>query len=130
VWVDFLRLQVMYEAWTVDQPSITGGHVAPDRRPAAVGGEHYAAHPNDDILSGDSANNVFVYTGGRRQSVGGAVRVRDTMDFSRFGSAVWVGILARLSRAVLEAWTDRITRASPGATWRPIADLSSVENTL
>jgi hypothetical protein len=41
----------------------------------------------DDIVSGNSTDNVFVYAGGR-DIVGGAAGA-DTMDFSRFGSAVW-----------------------------------------
>src|SRR6185503_5645383 len=97
VWVD-LAIAGQYEAWTVDQPSISGGTWRAIGDLSSV--ENVTGTPYDDILSGNSTDNVFVYAGGR-DIVGGAAGA-DTMDFSRFGSAVWVDLS---TTGQYEAWT-------------------------
>jgi serralysin len=120
VWVD-LAIAGQYEAWTVDQPSISGGTWRPIVDLSGV--ENIIGTPYDDALAGSDADNVFVYTGGR-DGVGGAAGA-DTMDFSRFGSAVWVN----LANTGHEAWTTDQPSISNGA-WREIANLTSVENLI
>src|SRR6185295_10352664 len=117
-WVD-LAIAAQYEAWTVDQPSISGGTWRAIGDLSSV--ENIVGTAYDDILSGNSANNVFVYTGGR-DIVGGAAGA-DTIDFSGFGSAVWVDLS---TTGQYEAWTVDQPSIS-GGTWRAIGDLSSVE---
>jgi len=119
VWVD-LAIAGQYEAWTVDQPSISGGTWRAIGDLSSV--ENIVGTAYDDILSGNSTDNVFVYAGGR-DIVGGAAGA-DTMDFSRFGSAVWVDLS---TTGQYEAWTVDQPSIS-GGTWRAIGDLSSVEN--
>jgi serralysin len=119
VWVD-LAIAGQYEAWTVDQPSISGGTWRPIADLSSV--ENIVGTAYDDIVSGNSTDNVFVYAGGR-DIVGGAAGA-DTMDFSRFGSAVWVDLS---TTGQYEAWTVDQPSIS-GGTWRAIGDLSSVEN--
>jgi serralysin len=66
-------------------------------------------------------NDWLKYGGGLATIDGGTGT--DTVDFSLFGSAVWVD----LQYAGREAWTmDRVTLS--GGTWREIADLAADEN--
>src|SRR6185436_12507241 len=72
-----------------------------------------------------AADNVFGHVGGFDKVDGRAGN--DTLDFSRFASAVWVDL--SYSGAPGEAWTmDRATL--DGGTWRAIADVASVENVV
>jgi Ca2+-binding RTX toxin-like protein len=77
-------------------------------------GGTFAALGGDDKLS---------YTGGQVTIDGGAGS--DRLDFSQFGSAVWVD----LAYAGTEAWTRGGTTVDSG-TWREIADLANIENVV
>ena len=72
-----------------------------------------------DTLGG---NDHLSYTGGYARIDGGLGT--DTVDFSNFGSAVWVNLAYS---GTSEGWTRDATDLSAG-TWREIADLTDVEN--
>ena len=96
---------------TNDEPTFTNNA---DTVTLPVLGGTFNALGGDDRLS---------YTGGAVTIDGGAGT--DTVDFSSFGSAVWVG----LAYNGPEIWTmDRADLS--GGTWRAIGDLSNVENLI
>ncbi len=72
-----------------------------------------------DTLGGD---DHVSYTGGYARIDGGLGT--DTVDFSNFGSAVWVNLAYS---GTSEGWTRDDTHVRSG-TWREIADLTDVEN--
>jgi Ca2+-binding RTX toxin-like protein len=117
VWVDLAYAGD--EAWTRDAANVLAGTWR------AIGNlngvENVIGTANDDQLFGDANANRFFYSGGL-DFVDGRGGV-DTIDFSSFGSAVWVD----LTYNGVEAWTmDRADLV--GGTWRTIVDLANVES--
>jgi hypothetical protein len=81
----------------------------------------------DDIIIGDDADNTIVFIGTAGQHhidsfYGGGGS--DTVDFSRYGAAVWVD----LTNPVVEAWTQFSGAVNLAQPWYEIADLISIEN--
>lgn len=80
-----------------------------------------------DTFFGDGADNIYSYFG--KMGSGGTDMAygrggTDTIDFSKFDSAVWVDL--GISHGA-EAWT-RDTETVDSGTWRPIAYLDGFEN--
>ncbi|MFZ5962218.1 M10 family metallopeptidase C-terminal domain-containing protein [Thalassococcus sp. BH17M4-6] len=137
VWVD-LAYTVGLEAWTRDTGSARPGQPGTWREIADLANiENVTATGFDDMLIGDGGSNVLRGLGGNdlillTEADAGAVDTldggedTDTVDFSRFGAAVWVDLAYT---AGLEAWTRDTTSALPGVgPWREIAALESIEN--
>jgi Ca2+-binding RTX toxin-like protein len=107
------------EGWTMDRPNLAGGTWRAIAEVANA--ENVVGTAFNDFLRGNGSDNTIFYTGGLDtvDGMGGS----DTIDFSRFGSAVWVD-LASNGR---EAWTRGNAGLTSG-TWREIADLAAIEN--
>jgi hypothetical protein len=111
------------EGWIMGQPDVVG-------TPRAIveidNVENLVGTAFNDLLRGDDGDNTFFYTGGldRMDGMGGS----DTIDFSRFGAAVWVD-LTRTASGDNEAWTRDGPTVTSGA-WRALANLDGVENVV
>ena len=119
IWVDLTYAG--REAWTQDATDLVSGTWREIADLSSL--ENVVGTVHSDLLRGDSASNVLAYTGGL-DTLDGNLGV-DTVDFSAFGSAIWVD----LTYAGREAWTQDATDLVSG-TWREIADLSSLENVV
>jgi Ca2+-binding RTX toxin-like protein len=107
------------EVWTRDRADLTSGAWREVADLDSI--ENLVGSGANDMLWGNAVANALFYTGGRDTFDGrGGI---DTVDFSRFGSAVWVD----LTYAGTEAWTRDASDLRSG-TWREIADLSNIEN--
>jgi Ca2+-binding RTX toxin-like protein len=121
VWVNLAAAGT--EAWTRDDVDLDSGAWREIANLANV--ENLIGTVYDDFLQGNAGNNAFYYTGGLDTVNGGAGT--DTVDFSRFGSAVWVDLA--YTGTPNEAWTqDDVDLV--GGTWREIANLTGIENVL
>lgn len=117
VWASLSRPDV----WTRDTNNVDAGNW---RQIASLTNvENLVGTSGNDYLQGGAGANTIFYTGGLDQidGVGGV----DTVDFSRFGSAVWVS----LSYPTYEAWTQDASGVNlVGPAWRAVADIINVEN--
>jgi len=121
IWLNLNGHPSGYEAWTRDQPDLNSGAWRPIADLISI--ENVVGTPYSDKVWGDAGNNVIHYTGGLDAYDGDAGT--DTVNFSSFGSAVYVD----LDRLGYEAWTRDQPDLNSGA-WRPIADLISIENVV
>ena len=115
VWVDLTFAG--REAWTCGTTNLTSGTWA--EIADLVNLENLVGTVHSDLLRGDGNANVLFYTGGLDTLDGGAGT--DTVDFSQFGSAVWVDL-----SAAAEAWTVGLPTLT-GGTWQQVADMANVE---
>jgi len=81
--------------------------------------------PYSDVITGDTGNNTYTYTGGFDTFSGGGGN--DTLDLSRTGHAIWFGYN---DPSGIEAWTKDNSDISQSGTWRAIVDTSNVENVI
>jgi Cadherin domain/RTX calcium-binding nonapeptide repeat (4 copies)/Haemolysin-type calcium binding protein related domain len=80
----------------------------------------------NEVVTGNSGDNTFVYPGGHFQFNGGNGGV-DTIDMSHFGNAT----LIDLNAAGTQVWTTDAASLQQGSWWRPLVDLSGgVENAV
>jgi len=80
----------------------------------------------DNIIKAGDGNDYVFYTGGFDTIDGG--NGVDTIDFSKFGSAVTITLTSFAGQA--EAYTTDTTSISGGTALRPIADLARFENAV
>lgn len=109
------------DGWTLDRANLIGGAWRAIAEVSNV--ENIVGTAYDDFLRGNGSDNTFTYTGGLDtvDGMGGT----DTIDFSRFGSAVFVDLATR----GVEAWTRDNAGITSGA-WRAIADLAGIETVV
>jgi Ca2+-binding RTX toxin-like protein len=117
VWIDLTYADS--EAWAQDAVDLASGNW---RRVAELSSiENIVGTAFADYLAGDAQDNRIGYIGGYDTiDVRGGI---DTIDFSAFGSAMWVD----LTYTDGEAWTQDAPDLTSG-TWRKAAELTAVEN--
>ncbi|HKA74477.1 MAG TPA: calcium-binding protein, partial [Xanthobacteraceae bacterium] len=116
-WVDLTYADG--KVWTQDAPDLTSGTWRKAAELTSV--ENIVGTAFSDAIAGDTQDNRIGYTGGY-DTIDGRGGV-DTIDFSGFGSAIWVD----LTYTDGEAWTQDAPNLT-GGTWRKAAELSGVEN--
>lgn len=127
VWADLAYSGA--EIWTKDHTDLmTGTSSGPWRVLAEANGfEAIIGTIGVDLMRGNAADNTFGYVGDANiagvETIGGRGG-SDTVDFFRFGSAVWIDLLAN---GTGEAWTRDGETVETG-NWRQLADLDSIEN--
>jgi hypothetical protein len=120
-WVD-LSASVS-RIWTMDQAILSGGDW---RFTATVEDfENINGSVGVDVLRGDDGDNTFGYQGdvvlqGIEQIVGNGGY--DTIDFSGFGSAIWID----LEYGGSEVWTRDSDTYSGGGSFRAIANVEGI----
>lgn len=75
----------------------------------------------DNLIDGNEGDDVLIHSGGMDTYAGGAGT--DTIDYSAFGSAVWL----YLGSSGTEAWTRNSSDLLTG-DWQAISQISGVEN--
>src|SRR5262249_16118721 len=117
------------QAQTTDGPALVSGFYRAIGHLTAI--ENVTGSNFADYLQGDSGHNTLLGLGGNDTLAfsGGSLDIlnggagTDTAAFSGFGSAVWVDLSYNVEQAQT---TDSSTLMS--GSYRPIADLSAIEN--
>jgi serralysin len=119
VWVSLVQDGI--EGWTRDTQGVFIGDWRPIAELANV--EHLVGTEYSDFLQGNGGDNILFYTDGfdALDGQGGS----DTVDFSRFDSAIWVS----LSYGGRETWTRDTANLNFGQ-WSEIADLAGIEHVV
>jgi Ca2+-binding RTX toxin-like protein len=123
VWLDLSYTADPYEGWTRDNSGVTSGNWRPIADVSNV--ENLVTTEFDDQIWGNAADNRISYIEGLDQVDGRGGS--DTIDFSSFGSAVWLDL--SYTADPYEGWTRDNSGVTSG-NWRPIADVSNVENLI
>ncbi|MEM7317645.1 MAG: hypothetical protein AAF408_01345 [Pseudomonadota bacterium] len=118
--------------------TINGASGAVDSLFGGSGNDHLTSDAARAVLDGGKGNDTLMASGdgvfildtfaaGDIDVVNAGAGTDDTVDFSSFASAVWVDL--QVASFPQEAWTRDQPNLQSG-TYRPIADLSGVENII
>ena len=104
------------------------GNSGDDTLQGGLGDDTLLGGSGSDVMNGDDGDDriqIWTSNAGDLDIVDGGTGNADVLDFSGFGSAVWVW----LGYKNAEAWTKDTADAAPVAgPWRAIAEVTGVEN--